>query len=124
MTRADSAPHARTPASTRPVPGPAASSVLMMLLAVAWVLVPPYLVFAAAITGAPFLGEAPTAAEQAQSAQLLLGAFVVAAAAPWTNWALATACGWPGAARFWAAAGVLSGSTVAVLALLAAGAGR
>ena len=122
MTRAASLP---TPAlalsSRRLVPGPAAAALLMALVAVSWLLLPPYLLLGAVIVSAPFLGEQPSAAEQAQAAQLAMAAFAVAAALPWAGWWLAAAQGWRGLARFWAAAAVLGAGAVAVVGLLAVG---
>lgn len=122
MTRAAATAPFPLACSRRPVLGPAAASCVLSVLAIAWVLLPPYLMFGAMISAAPFLGEQPSAAEQAQAAQLAMAAFALAAALPWGCWWLATTQGWRAVARFWVAAGGVSAAAVAVVGLLVAGA--
>jgi hypothetical protein len=59
-----------------------APTALLVLLWLAWLLVPPVLLFGAAITAAPFFGELPTAAEQSQAGALTLVALVLVVAVP------------------------------------------
>ena len=75
------------------------SSATLLLIWLAWVLVPPMLVFGGAIGAAPFLGEQPTAAEQTQATLLLVLAAVLAVGLPllgialtWRTRRLAAAC--------------------------------
>jgi hypothetical protein len=80
--------------------GPARTSpAALVLIWVAWVLVPPLLVFRAAITSAAFFGEEPTAAERSQSATLYLVAAALAVGLPfvgllltWRSRKVAAAC--------------------------------
>ena len=54
----------------------------LVLIWLAWVVVPPLLVFGGAIGAAPFLGEQPTAAEQSQATTLFVVAAVLALGLP------------------------------------------
>jgi hypothetical protein len=59
-----------------------APTALLVLLWLTWLLVPPVLLFGAAITAAPFFGEAPTSAERSQAGALTLVAVVLVIAVP------------------------------------------
>ena len=63
--------------------------VVQFLLVAAWLVGTPLLVFSAAIGSAPFLGEQPTAAEEALSRQQLRGAGALAVGAPFVACLLA-----------------------------------
>lgn len=76
-----------------------ASTGTLVVLWLAWVLVPPLLVFGGAITAAPFLGEQPTAAERSQASTALLLASALALGLPllgvlltWRTRKVAAAC--------------------------------
>ncbi|MCZ2821319.1 hypothetical protein O2V63_13320 [Modestobacter sp. VKM Ac-2977] len=58
------------------------SSATLLLILVAWVVVPPLLAFGGAIGAAPFLGEQPTTAERAQATGLFVVAAVLALGLP------------------------------------------
>jgi hypothetical protein len=58
------------------------SSAALVLIWLAWVLVPPLLVFGGAMTSAPFFGEQPTAADRAESSTLYLVAAALALGLP------------------------------------------
>jgi hypothetical protein len=71
----------------------------LVLIWLAWVLVPPLLVFGGAIGAAPFLGEEPTAAERSQATTLYLVASALALGLPvlgllltWRTRKVAAAC--------------------------------
>jgi hypothetical protein len=66
-------------AGARPTRTPSA---VLLLIWLAWILVPPLLVFGGAMTSAPFFGEQPTDAELAQASRLLVAAAAVALALP------------------------------------------
>ena len=75
------------------------SPAALVLIWLAWVLVPPLLVFGGAIGSAPFFGEQPTAAERAQTTTLYLVAVALALALPllglaltWRTRRVAAAC--------------------------------
>ncbi|MFW3171825.1 hypothetical protein [Geodermatophilus sp. CPCC 206100] len=59
-----------------------APTALLVLLWLAWLLVPPLLLFGAAITAAPFFGETPTAAERAEAQTLTLVALLLVIGVP------------------------------------------
>ena len=87
-------------ADARPVRRQAGtSSAVLVLIWLAWILVPPLLVFGGAIGAAPFFGEQPTAAEQAEATRLYVIASVLALGLPslgvlltWRTRAVAAAC--------------------------------
>jgi hypothetical protein len=75
------------------------SSAALLLIWLAWVLVPPLLLFGGAMTSAPFFGEQPTPADRSQSAALYLVAAVLALGLPfvgllltWRTRRVAAAC--------------------------------
>ena len=75
------------------------SPAALFLIWLAWVLVPPLLLFGGAMTSAPFFGEQPTAADRSQSAGLYLVAAVLALGLPfvgvlltWRTRRVAAAC--------------------------------
>ena len=75
------------------------SPAVLVLIWLAWVLVPPLLVFGGAIGAAPFFGEQPTAAERSQATTLYLVAAVLALGLPllglvlsWRTRRVAAAC--------------------------------
>ena len=75
------------------------SPAVVVLIWLAWVLVPPLLVFGGAIGAAPFLGEQPTAAERSQATALFLVAATLALGLPllglvltWRTRRVAAAC--------------------------------
>ncbi|MGY1801906.1 hypothetical protein ACI78T_01340 [Blastococcus sp. SYSU D00922] len=70
-------------ADVRPARRPVrTSSAALVLIWLAWVLVPPLLVFGGAIAAAPFFGEEPTAAERSQATTLYLVASALALGLP------------------------------------------
>jgi hypothetical protein len=84
------------PAGNRPT---RTSPAALLLIWLAWVLVPPLLLFGGAMTSAPFFGEQPTAADRSQSAGLYLVAAVLALGLPfvgllltWRTRRVAAAC--------------------------------
>jgi hypothetical protein len=59
-----------------------ALALFLPLIAVAWLLVPPTLVYGSLITSAPFFGETPSAADQAEATALLRAAAATAVGLP------------------------------------------
>jgi hypothetical protein len=75
------------------------SPAALVLIWLAWVLVPPMLVFGGAITSAPFFGEQPSAADRSQTTTLFLVAGALALGLPllgllltWRTRRVAAAC--------------------------------
>ena len=92
---------------------------VQVLLVLVWLVGTPMLVFSAAITSTPFLGEQPSAAEEASTRQTLVWAAVLACGAPLVNCVLSVRYRRPLAAAVY---GSLAGlAMLATVALTVAG---